>query len=400
MPLSALNLDIRGEDIVDSPLVFDSGDADGVLKPTERGILPVPWLKTPAALLPMSMYLENGTPFAGDPRHALARVVERYAARGWRVVVATELEFYLTDGTGAQIQAPLSPRSGLRRESTDILSLTALDAFDDFFSELYAACEAMDIAADSASSEGGIGQFEINLMHTDDTMKAADDAWLFKLLLKGLAKKHGLGVSFMAKPYPDDAGTGMHVHFSIIDASGANVFDDGGTSGTDILRQAVAGCLATMRAATLIFAPNGNSYARFVEGSHAPTGLAWGYENRTTAIRIPAGDPAARRIEHRVAGGDVNPYLMLAAILGGALIGIEDAMQAPEPLSGNAYKATLDHLPTTWADALALFESDDHMKRIFDPRLVENFTMTKSQELMYFEELDRDGQLDLYFDTV
>ncbi len=400
MPLSVLNVDIRGEDIVDSPLVFASGDADGVLNPTERGYLPIPWLKTPAALLPMSMYLENGDPFRGDPRHALSDIVARYAKKGWRVVVATELEFYLTESSGPRLQAPVSPRSGKRRDATDILSLSALDAFDDFFSELYAACDAMDIPADSASSEGGKGQFEINLMHTDDALKAADDAWLFKLLVKGLAKKHGFAASFMAKPYDDDAGTGMHVHFSVIDAKGNNVFNDGGTKGTDLLCNAVAGCLSAMSGSTLIFAPHANSYARFTAGSHAPNGLAWGYENRTTAIRIPAGDPAARRIEHRVAGGDVNPYLILSAILGAAMLGIEDDMQAPDPIAGNAYSADLTRLPETWSDALTAFQNDPLLPRIFNKTLIENFVMTKTQELSYFEDLESSEQVDLYFDTV
>jgi len=309
-PMSVLNLDIWGEDIEDSPLVFESGDADGILKPTERGFMPMPWLDAPTALLPIWMFRENGKPYEGDPRHALAAVIDRYKARGLTPVCAMELEFYLIDDSGKTLQVPPSPRSGKRRKAAEIMSIRALDAFDTFFTDLYDACEAMDIPADTAISESGLGQFEINLMHTDDALRAADDAWLFKLLVKGLARRHGFAASFMAKPYADYSGNGLHTHFSIIDKEGTNVFDNGGTEGSPLLMNAVAGCLAAMHDSALIFAPHDNSYERLVPEAHAPNAICWAYENRTSAIRIPSGNPKARRIEHRVAGGDVNPYLL------------------------------------------------------------------------------------------
>lgn len=399
MPLSVLNVDIWGDDIEDSPLVFESGDRDGVLHPTERGFVPIPWLKTPSALLPMWMYTDAGKPFAGDPRHALNTVLDRYRDKGWSVVAATELEFYLIDDSGQMLQPPPSPRSGKRRLGGEILSIRALDAFDEFFAELYAACDAMGIPAETAISESGLGQYEINLVH-GPALQAADDAWLFKLLVRGLARKHGFAASFMAKPYPDSSGTGMHVHFSVVDEAGNNVFDDGTDRGADTLRHAVAGCLRAMRESTLIFAPHGNSYDRLVPGSHAPTGIGWAYENRTAAIRIPAGPNAARRIEHRVAGGDTNPYLMLAAILGAALCGIEDQVAPPDPVKGNAYAKDLDTLPTDWAEAITLFKSGETMARVLPKELIRNFVMTKEQELTYFSELSDAERIDLYLDTV
>ncbi|MGA0923476.1 MAG: glutamine synthetase family protein, partial [Lutimaribacter sp.] len=323
-PLSVLNLDIWGEDIDDSPLVFDTGDADGVLRPTERGFLPMPWLSAPTALLPIWMFHDDGRPFEGDPRHALRRVLERYRARGLTPVAAMELEFFLIDDSGKTLEVPISPRSGKRRKAAEVMSIRALDAFDQFFTDLYDACEAMDIPADTAISEAGLGQFEINLVHQDDALRAADDAWLFKMLVKGLARRHGFAASFMAKPYEDYPGSGLHVHFSVLDSDGRNIFNDGGPRGSDALRHAVAGCLDAMHDSMLIFAPHANSYDRLVPGNHAPTGICWAYENRTAAIRIPSGAPGARRIEHRVAGGDVNPYLHLAAVLGAALSGLED----------------------------------------------------------------------------
>ncbi len=395
-PFSVLNLDIWGEDIDDSPLVFEQGDQDGVLKPTERGFMPMPWLEAPTALLPIWMFRENGQPYEGDPRHALRAVVERYKERGLTPVVAMELEFFLIDDSGKTLQVPSSPRSGKRRKAAETLSLRALDAFDTFFTELYDACEAMDIPADTSTSETGLGQFEVNLMHCDDPLRAADDAWLFKMLVKGLARRHGFAASFMAKPYPEYSGSGLHTHFSLIDAKGENVFDSGGPKGTAMLRQAVAGCLNAMHDSTLVFAPHRNSYERLVPDKHAPTKICWGYENRTAAIRIPAGSPAARRIEHRVAGGDVNPYLMLAVILGSALDGIERELEPPTPVTGNAYSEDLKQLPSTWEAAIDAFEGSSILPRFIHRDLIRNFVQTKRQELHYTEDLTESELVELY----
>ncbi|WP_444462925.1 glutamine synthetase family protein [Rhodobacter capsulatus] len=399
-PFSVMNLDIWGEDIEDSPLVFETGDCDGLLRPTERGFMPMPWLEAPTALLPIWMFHMDGRPYSGDPRQALARVKDRYTALGLTPVVATELEFFLIDDSGTKLRVPPSPRSGKRRTGGEILSLRALDAFDNFFTALYEACEVMDIPADTAISEAGPGQFEINLMHQADPLKAADDTWLFKMLVKGLARQHGFAASFMAKPYDLWSGNGMHTHFSILDKDGENIFNDGTEKGSDALRSAVAGCLAALPGSTLIFAPHQNSYTRLVPNAHAPTGIGWAYENRTAALRIPSSGPSARRIEHRVAGGDVNPYLMIAAILGAALVGIEDKMVPDDPIVGNAYAQYLPQLPATWNLAINQFASCPLIPRIFEEELIENFLMTKRQEIHYMAELSEEEQTELYLDTV
>lgn len=399
-PKSVLNLDILGEDIEDSPLVLASGDQDGLLRPTERGFVPMPWLDTPTALLPVWMYDDQGTPFGGDPRHALAAVEKRFSDRGLPCVVAVELEFFLIDDRDGTLRVPPSPRSGKRHVAGEILSMRLLDQFDAFFTDLYDACAAMGIPADSAISESGLGQFEVTLTHQTGALKVADDAWLFKMLARGLARKHGFSASFMAKPYADYAGTGMHMHFSLLDDDGRNVFDNGGAEGTEVLHHAVAGCLAAMPGAGLIFAPHANSYARMVPGAHAPTGIAWAYENRTAALRIPSGPPAARRIEHRMAGGDVNPYLMIAAVLGGALNGIDDAVPPPPPITGNAYEQDLPQVPGDWAAAIGAFEHSPEMARVFDPMLIRNLVMTKRQEMRRMTDLSAEEQLQIYLDTV
>jgi len=400
MPFSALNVDLWGVDIDGSPLVFESGDADGVLLPTERGPVPVPWLDTDTALVPMALFDDQGTAFGGDPRHALASVLSGYGQRGWSVVAATELEFTLVDASGAQPRPPMNPLTGRRLRDEAVLSVAQMDAFDAFFTDLYDGCAAMGIPAQTAISESGIGQFEINLNH-QDAMRCADDTWLFKALTRGIARKHGFATTFMAKPYAQDAGNGMHVHFSVTDAQGRNVFDDGGPDGNDTLRAAVAGCLAAMPGSTLIFAPHGNSYTRLVPGAHAPTGASWAYENRTAAIRIPGGAPAARRIEHRVAGGDINPYLMLAAVLGAALIGIKDGLQPPAPITGNAYEVDgLPQLARDWSAAIAAFEADPLIAHIFPAELIRNMVLTKRQEIARFADQPPDEHWLSYLESV
>lgn len=387
MPLSASNVDIWGLDIEDSPLVFETGDADGMLLPTNRGPVPMPWLATPSALILAELYHVDGNPFDGDPRQALKAVLSRFAAKGWTVMAATELEFTLVDDSGDSLRPPLNPTTGRRLDHNAVLGLQELDDFDAFFTDLYAGAEAMGIPALAAISEGGLGQFEVNLNH-QDALRAADDCWLFKMLVKGTARKHGLAATFMAKPYADDAGNGMHVHFSVVDHDGRNVFDDGTETGSDLLRAAVAGCLVAMGDSTLIFAPHGNSYERLVPGAHAPTAAAWAYENRTSALRIPASPPAARRIEHRVAGGDVNPYLLLATILGAAFVGIKDSMSPPAPITGNAYEIDgLPRLAPSWEAAVNQVETSPLMPRILPPLLIENLIRTKRQEIADFAKL-------------
>lgn len=400
MPLSTLNVDIWGEDIVDSPLLFETGDADGYAVPTERGLVPMTWFATPSALLPLWMFNDRGGPFSGDPRHALKAVLDRYAEKGLTPVVATELEFHLMDGKAHEPTPPISPLTGQTISSRDVLSISGLDAFDEFFTDLYDACEAMGLPADAAISEAGLGQFEINMLHSDDAMKAADDCWLFKLAVRGVARKHGFAASFMAKPYPEESGNGLHTHFSVLDKNGDNIFDDGSAHGSDKLRHAVGGCLQAMRASTLIFAPHFNSYRRMAPNSHAPTAITWGYENRTTAVRIPGGSPKSRRIEHRVSGGDANPYLMLAVVLGAALVGMEDEIQPVAPLTGSSYDAIAPRLPMDWSEAVDLFESDPLIERIFDENLIRNYVLCKRQEIQGFINQPRIFEYTTYLETV
>jgi glutamine synthetase len=400
MPYSIACLDIWGEDVADNPLVWKEGDVDGRCAPTGRGFLPMDWLGTPSALMPLMLIDEAGAPYLGDPRQALAAVVERFAEKGLTPVVATELEFYLVDTSGDEPTPPKSPVTHKLLDGDGALCIDDLDHFEAFFTDVYAACDAHGIPVDSAISENGGGQFEINLLHVADPMKAADDALYFKRFVKGIARKYGLAASFMAKPFLDRAGNGFHVHFSLLDREGRNVFDNGGPEGSEAMHHAVGGLLDMMRASALVFAPHLNSYRRLQPNAHAPTDVTWGYETRHAAIRIPGGSNAARRIEHRVAGADANPYLVLGAILGAALEGMEARLAPPEPMVAAKEEGAGATLPQDWKAAIAAFEKSQRMHKVFAPVLRDTFVGMKKQELQVFSRQISPFEHETYLETV
>lgn len=398
MPISSLCLDIWGTDV--PAMAMETGDADGICLPTDLGLIPAPWTNPPAAYLPMSMYYDDRSPCPGDPRHALSRVLEGYRALSLTPVVAVELEFYLLNVRDGRPQPPTSPVTRQSLEFDGLHSVDELEHFGAFVDDVYAACRAQGVSADTALSEFGIGQFEINLQHVPDALRAADEAVLLKRIVRGVARKHGFAASFMAKPYAEMSGNGCHVHFSLLDDTGNNVFDDGGESGTDRLRHAVAGLIDTMPDTMTLFAPHMNSYRRMRSESYAPTVPVWGYENRTTALRIPAGDPAAKRVEHRIAGADANPYLVVAAVLGAALRGMQKQSRAPEPISGNAYASPTPPIECGWQESLAVFEQSAVIRELFDPLFVKMMTALKKQEIQRFSNQITEFELNSYLETV
>ena len=381
MPLSICGIDIWGNDIAESELVFSSGDGDGYCIPTGRGPLSLATTIEPAVLVPCTFLQEDKTPFLADPRQALAKIVDQYKARGLTIVVATELEFYVTDPDSIYGTAQTAP---IKQEHQYLESLDTLDLHEPFLNAVYAECAAWDVPADAAISEAGTGQFEINLNHVPDPLRAADDAMFFKRIVKSVARDQGLAATFMAKPFGDRPGNGLHVHFSILDKDGNNIFANGTEEGSETLHHAVAGCLDLMPASMAMFAPHYNSYRRFAPNCHAPGAVGWGYENRTTAIRIPGGPDVARRIEHRVAGADANAYLVLAAILGAALQGMDNKSSPAAPVQGDAFAADLPNLPTDWGDALDAFEASSGLDDIFAPILRSIYLKAKRQELGRF----------------
>lgn len=395
MPLSSIGVDIWGVDVAGTKLTLESGDLDGICLPTGRAPVSLGWAGRDIPLLPLSMQKEDGTPYFADARHLLASVLARFAEKGLRPVVATELEFYLLEAEGAPAPAGSKPGT-ISGDFDNIYSLDELDAAAAFLDDVYRAAEGCGIEVEAAIAEGSPRQFEFNLLHQPDALKIADDTIFFKQIIKNIARRHGHVASFMAKPSRDWAGSGMHVHFSIIDGNGVNIFNDGTDRGTDAMRHAVGGLLATMSEMTLAFAPHLNSYRRLCPGGLAPTTVAWGYENRTSAVRIPAGAHAARRIEHRVAGADANPYIVLAAILGAALHGMDSAIEPPTPLSNNSHDADCEALARDWRQALDLFLASDRTRALLHPEFVIAYTACKQQEQNEFGARITEFELETY----
>jgi glutamine synthetase len=241
----------------------------------------------------------------------------------------------------------------------------------------------MNLPLEGLVKELAASQYELNLEHVDDPLRAADNAQMLKQTVKGVARNHHLIASFMAKPFGDRDGNGFHTHVSLLDNDGRNVFDDGTARGTDILRHAIAGLAQTMEDCMLIFAPHNNSYRRLRRGVHGPLVPTWGYENRYTALRIPNGEGEARRIEHRIAGADANPYLSLAAILAGIAYGIENQLQADEPTTGGPQDAD-PVLPGNWYEALRAFENSEFIVEALGADFRQAFSAIKRMEQLEF----------------
>ena len=400
IPLSTSCIDVWGCDLIESPFLFKTGDSDGTAVPTGAKIFPVNWLENKTAIIPCWIFDDKGKPSQIDPRHILQAVLDKYILKGLRPVVALELEFYLLDPIAKKPINAVGPLSKTRNTKTSVLSIDDLDEFESFFSDVYKACEDYGIPADSAISENAAGQFEINLTHSNNVLDAADHAFFFKKLLKGIAKKHSLSASFMAKPFLDRAGSGMHLHFSIIDESNDNIFNDGTSDGSLKLKYAVGGLINAMSDSTLIFAPHLNSYKRLKRGSHAPTSICWGYENRTASIRIPGGNHRNIRIEHRVAGADANPYLVSAAILATALQGIEGKCEPPKPVKGDSYQKALPQIPSDWLTAIGLFKGSNLNKSLYPPLFAQVLSNCKLQEYDTFANRLEDFEIATYLDLI
>lgn len=387
LPRSVVGLDFWGDDVADNGLVFETGDNDGICMPIQDAPVRVPWAELPRHQLHAMMSNPDGTPFGADPRQVLKSILEKYHAHGWYPVMATELEFYLMDGDSEEVQRPRPPvldrGHGRRLNTKDAYSIEDVDGLESFFAAVRACCEEQGVLADTIISELGPGQFEINLKHVSDPLNAADQAVWFKRMLKGIARKYNYTATFMAKPYAEHSGNGFHVHFSMVDKDGNNLFDNGGDEGTIMLQQAIAGMLKLMPESMLLFAPHLNSYHRFQDGSHAPVYACWGYENRTAAVRVPESEPEARRVEHRVSGADANPYLVLAGVLAGALYGMENFMQAPAPTEGDAYTVCNENsrLPWNWDDAIDLLDLSKPLRQYLGDEFVDVLCAVKRHEM-------------------
>ncbi|MGB8327557.1 MAG: glutamine synthetase family protein [Steroidobacteraceae bacterium] len=378
---SILGLDVTGEDVDATGLVWDTGDADMVCRPVPGTLVRAPWLAAPTGQAMLTMYAQDGTPAAADPRHALARSVARLERRGYRPVLACEIEFYLLrEGP----QGHLVPAGGGRaseRTKIDAYGLQRLDDLAPLFDDVYRAAAVQGLPAETLMSEYAPGQFEITLQHRADALRAVDEATLFKRILRGVAHQHGCIATFMAKPFTERAGSGLHLHASLQDASGRNAFAAEDSAGSALLRQAIGGLKATMAESLLAFAPNANSYRRFRSQSYAPTAPIWGINNRTVSLRVPSGPSESRHVEHRIAGADANLYVAAATVLAGIDHGLERRLDPGPPVTGNGYAQTREReLPATWAEAIERAGASGFLREALGPKFLDIFLAIKARE--------------------
>jgi glutamine synthetase len=382
---SILGLDITGKDVDSTGLVWDTGDADMTARPIAGTLTRAPWLAAPTGQLLLTMFDGEGKPAAADPRHALVRVVERFKRAGMTPVVACELEFYLLKEEPDGRLVPAGGGRASERQKIDAYSLQRLDDLAPLFNDVYEAARAQGLPAETLMSEYSPGQFEITLRHRDDVLRAVDEAVMFKRVLRGVAQKHGLIACFMAKPFTERAGSGLHVHVSLNDGEGRNRFASDDPAGTEELRHAIGGMKDTMAESMAVFAPNANSYRRFVSESYAPVAPIWGVNNRSVSLRIPAGPPASRHVEHRICGADANLYLAVATVLGAAAHGIRERLDPGAPIEGNGYaQAGVRTLPASWHEALNLASSSEFLEETLGKDFLKVFLAIKRQECARF----------------
>jgi glutamine synthetase len=390
MPISILGLDITGEDVHETGLIWDSGDGDLRAWPIPGTLVPLHGTSPARGQVLMSMYHLDGAPMTSDPRHALARQVERLAAMGLHPAGAFELEFFLLaserDAEG-KVQPARAVLDGRASGKTEVYSVDHLHGMEPLFSDIYAAAKAQGIPAETVISEYAPGQYELTLNYRTDVLRAADDLILLKRIVRAQARRHGVTACFMAKPIEKYAGSGMHFHVSLLDGAGRNVFAEAdGESWKPQLLHALGGLASTMAESMLVFAPHANSWRRFVAQSYAPVAPSWGVNNRSVALRVPAGEVKARRIEHRPSGVDANPYLVAATVLAGIAKGLEEKLDPGPETTGNGYEtadaAAAAAMPADWRAAIDAARSSAFLKDALGPELHRTFTAIKQAEYL------------------
>ena len=401
IPISVFALDSWGCDVAGAGLAFGTGDPDALCYPVAGRFAAMPWVPAKDGEGVGQCFLQmrgpDGQPVVSDPRGALQRVLARYAAKGLTPVVAMELEFYLYR---LENGVPVPPDGNARRNDT--LSTSVLAAHADLFDAIFAAAHAIGIPVDGMISEAGPGQYELNLLHRADALAAADDVLLLRRIVRAVAAQHGLGATFMAKPYGECSGSGMHIHASLLGADGAPTFakagDQYGAGASDMLYHAVEGLLSAMPETMLAFAPNFNSFRRFRPDAHAPLSASWGIDDRSAAVRVIPGDAKTVRIEHRISGADVNSYVALTAMLGAMLEGIE-AGHMPPPPQDPKNPGQGRALPVEWGAAMAAFAGSDMAARIFGARFRDIMVACKEQDraafLSHIDQFEYDTYLGL-----
>lgn len=382
MPASVFIMDPRGNCIPETGRLWTTGDPDNNFRILSGSLKAIPVDGTrfaQAVIVP-----EKDDPL--DPRYVLRKQVDRFKAAGHTPVAAVELEYYVML-PGADGSFTLNPPPGVSRE-TDIpltFQFEDLDAIQAFNDDIYRICEAQGLPVDALTQESGPSQFEINLKHSADVVQAALDGLLLKRAVKAAARAHGLCATFMAKPHHDWAGSGMHIHMSLLDKAGANVF--AGEPISPLFRHALGGLRETMGDFMAIWAQSANAYRRYVPESYVSMAAHWGFNNRTVALRIPDQLGPGTRVEHRVAGADANPYLVIAAMLAGIAHGIANKTDPGPEVTGNSEALDAQPLPNVWADALKRFEQSTVVREAFGADFQYVYTRLKDTERTNFERI-------------
>jgi glutamine synthetase len=381
LPQNCVLLGVQGGLFKIGDYCFNDGDPDALRRLVPGTLKPVTWEAQP---LGQMLITSDGTekPIVFEPREVLAQVLDRLAGKGIHPVVAFELEFYLFD---KQLRdgLPQFPRDGLTQDADDQpnMHIERLSRFAPVLDEMVEAARIQGIDTTVITAELGPGQFEINFGHLDDGLRAADWAALFCRSTRGVALKHGYRASFMAKPYLQHPGSGMHVHVSLYDAAGNNVL---AANRQQSLRHAVAGCLELLPHCMPIFAPNQNALRRLGGTVNVATKASWGYENRDACLRIPESDSKNLRIEHRLAGADANPYLVLAAILVGLEHGLETGN---EPiLALNEDRNSGIDFPLEMLDAVRAMQHQPQLREGLGAEFVDVYCENKRQDHLAFQQ--------------
>ena len=405
LPISILGLDIVGEDVHETGLIWDQGDGDLRAWPIPGTLKPLHGTHPARGELLMSMFHLDDAEMTSDPRHALARQVKAMAAEGLHPAGAFELEFFLLDNdldADGRVRPAAAVLDGRRSAKTEVYSVDHLHGMEPLFSDIYRAAEAMQIKAETVISEYAPGQYELTLHYRTDVMQAADDLVRLKRIVRLQARRHGVTACFMAKPVEKYAGSGMHFHVSLCDDAGRNVFAEAAEGvWNDTIRHAIGGLRETMGESMLVFAPHANSWRRFANQSYAPVSPSWGVNNRSVALRIPAGDLAARRIEHRPSGVDANPYLVAATVLAGIRHGLARRIDPGPETTGNGYAGTEDlPIPADWREAILAAQNSAFLKDALGEDMHRTFTAIKAAEYARVARTIADVDYDLYLHTV
>jgi len=360
-------------------------DGDLRLMPDLSTLSRVPWESDPTAQVICDMATHKVETVDYTPRNVLRKVVAAYEDRGWKPVVAPEIEFYLVK-TNEDPDSPLEPpigRSGRQIAGGNSYSIAGVNEFDDFIDDVYDYSGAQGLEIETLIHEEGAAQLEINLNH-GPPVELADQVFLFKRTIREAALKHGMYATFMAKPIQGQPGSAMHIHQSVVDMeTGNNIFSDDDEGESEAFRAFIGGMQHYLPKALVMMAPYVNSYRRLTTHTSAPVNVRWGYDNRTTGLRVPQSDAAARRVENRIPSSDANPYLALAASLACGLLGIEKGL-VPESAVATTANEGANDLPRTLLDGLVLFESDEALGDVLGEEFIGIYAAIKREEFETF----------------